>query len=246
MDRLSWLFCSIFSFAYLLYLLVLGGVAAVGSAGLSRPQMGGVLVATLFGNTGNMGLPVTLFAYGQAGLERAVVLLVISLSIMFVVGPGVLSSSSAKLSTRLRDALKLPPLWATLAGLLVNLLSLDLPVSVTRGVGLLGDAAIPIMLLALGIQMRRGWVWEVGPAAFRTSVFRLAIGPFVAFGVAKLLGLAPLDLKVLVLSATMPTAVTMFVIAVEVGGDYQGLARSVVMTTIGSLAAIVIVLLILS
>lgn len=228
--------------AYLLYLVLLGFAAFVGSSGLGRTKAQGVIIASLFGNTGNMGLPITLFAYGQAGLERAVVLLVVSLTLMFIVGPTVLAGGSVKLSERLKDAAKLPPIWATLAGIALNFLPQDLPISLGRGVGLLGDAAIPIMLLSLGLQMRRGWTWEVGSAALRSTGLRLLLGPFIAYGVAKLLGLDALDLKVLVLSAAMPTAVTMFVVAVEVGGDYQGLARSVVMTTIGSLLAITAVL----
>ena len=228
--------------AYVLYLLVLGATALLGSRGLSREKRGGLIIATLFGNTGNMGLPITLFAYGQAGFERAVVLLVISLTIMFIVGPAVLANQGGRLRERLKDALKLPPIWATLAGISINFLPSGLPISLDRGIELLGNAAIPVMLLSLGIQMRRGWVWEIGPAALRATLLRLVVGPFIAYGVARVLGLEALDTKVLVLSAAMPTAVTMFVVAVEVGGDYQGLARSVVMTTIGSLAAIMVVL----
>lgn len=228
--------------AYGLYLIVLGIIALSSSRGLSKEKTGGVIIATLFGNTGNMGLPITLFAYGQAGFERAVVLLVVSLTIMFIVGPAVLTNQGGKFIERLKDALKLPPIWATLAGIAINFLPSGLPLSLDRGIELLGNAAIPVMLLSLGIQMRRGWVWEIGPAALRASIVRLAMGPFVAYAVAKVLELEALDTNVLVLSAAMPTAVTMFVVAVEVGGDYQGLARSVVMTTIGSLVAIMAVL----
>ncbi len=228
--------------AYLVYLAVLAAVVMLGSRTLRRHQVMGIMVTTLFGNTGNMGLPITLFAYGQAGFERAVVLLVVSLTAMFVAGPTLLAGGTVRLGVRLKEAFKLPPIWATLAGLLVNVLSLSLPLSATRGVSLLADAAIPVMLLSLGIQMRRSWVWEVGPAALRTTAFRLGLGPLIAYGAARLLNLEPLDLKVLVLSAAMPAAVTMFVVAVELKGDYRGVARSVVATTLGSLVAIATVL----
>ncbi|CAN5887515.1 AEC family transporter [soil metagenome] len=230
------------SAAYGVYLLGLAVVVLLGSRSLRRDQIMGVMVTTLFGNTGNMGLPITLFAYGQAGFERAVVLLVVSLTAMFVAGPTLLAGGTVKIGLRLREAFKLPPIWATLAGLLVNVLPLTLPLSVSRGVALLANAAIPVMLLSLGLQMRRSWVWELGPAALRTTAFRLGLGPFIAYGAAKLLGLEPLDLKVLVLSAAMPAAVTMFVVAVELKGDYKGVARSVVATTLGSLLAIAAVL----
>lgn len=230
------------STAYLLYLGGLSVLVLATSQRLRRDQIMGVLVTTLFGNTGNMGLPITLFAYGQAGFERAVVLLVLSLTVMFVAGPTLLAGGNVKVRERLSEAFRLPPIWATLAGLSVNILSIPLPLSVERSVSLLGNAAIPIMLLSLGIQMRRSWVWDVGAAALQTTALRLGLGPFTAYGAAKLLALEPLDLKVLVLSAAMPAAVTMFVVAVELRGDYKGVARSVVATTLGSVVAIVAVL----
>jgi malate permease and related proteins len=228
--------------AYLVYLLVLGGLAAVSARSLGLAAMQGVVVTSIFGNTGNMGLPITLFAYGQAGLERAVVLMVVSLVAMFVVGPAVLASGNVHWAARLRDTLKLPPLWATVVGIGLNVSGLELPLSAERGVSLLAGAAIPLMLFSLGMQMRRSWVWEVGAAALRTTWVRLLLGPFVAYGCGLLFGLAPLDIRVLVLSAAMPAAVTMFVVAVEVQGDYRGVARSVVATTVGSLLAIIAVL----
>ena len=231
--------------AYLLYLVILTAVTVLSSRGLSPKEARGVLVTTLFGNTGNMGLPITLFAYGQAGLERAVILLVVSLSLMFVAGPTLLAGSADRLGKRFRETLKLPPIWATLVGVALSGLSTVLPLSLERSISLLGGAAIPIMLLSLGIQMRRSWTWDLGESALRTSLLRLTVGLGVAYGVARLIGLSSLDTNVLVLSGAMPAAVTMFVVAVEVGGDYQGVARSVVATTIGSLFAIMLVLFLL-
>jgi predicted permease len=223
---------------YLFYLLILGLVSWFGSGGLSRAQRRGVLVASLFGNTGNMGLPITLSAYGQAGLERAVVVLVVSLAAMFAVSPPLLAGETKGLRRRIIQTLKLPPIWATLIGIILNLGDVRLPLSLERGISLLGSAAIPIMLFSLGIQMQRSWVWAVGGAAVRTSGFRMLLGPFIALGCAYILGLPPLDTKVLVLSAAMPVAVTVFVVALEVKGDYQGVARSVVATTVLSLLAV--------
>jgi malate permease and related proteins len=233
---------ALLSFAYLLYLLLLGFISLVGVRGLKKAEARAVIVSTLFGNTGNMGLPITLFAYGQEGLERAVVLLLVSLAAMFMAGPFMLAGGNVNFRQRLIETFKLPPVWATLAGVALNLLNISLPISFTRALDLLGDAAIPLMLVALGMQMARSWTWQVGQAALRTTLLRLVIGPFIAFGVARLLGLSQLDTNVLILSAALPVAVTMFVIAVEVKGDAAGVARSVVATTIWSLLAIMVTL----
>jgi malate permease and related proteins len=233
---------ALLTFAYLLYLLVLGLVSLIGVRGLQKDEARAVIVSTLFGNTGNMGLPITLFAYGQEGLERAVVLLVVSLASMFIAGPFMLAGGNVNLRQRAIETFKLPPVWATFAGTALNLLNISLPISLTRALDLLGDAAIPLMLVALGMQMARSWTWQVGQTAMRTTVLRLLVGPFIAYGIARLLGLSQLDTNVLLLSAALPVAVTMFVIAVEVKGDAAGVARSVVATTIWSLLAIMLTL----
>jgi malate permease and related proteins len=237
-TNLSLSSAALLTFAYLLYLFILGLVSLVGVRGLKKEEARAVIVSTLFGNTGNMGLPITLFAYGQEGLERAVVLLVVSLAAMFIAGPFMLAGGNVNLRQRAIETFKLPPVWATFAGVALNLLNISLPISLTRALDLLGDAAIPLMLVALGMQMARSWTWQLGQAAMRTTVLRLLIGPFIAYGIAKLLGLSQLDTNVLILSAALPVAVTMFVIAVEVKGDAAGVARSVVATTIWSLLAI--------
>ena len=229
--------------AYLLYLLISAGIAYLGSSGLTAAERRGVLVTTLFGNTGNMGLPITLFAFGQAGLERAVILLIVSLALMFSFGPSLLSGQGDGLKKRFLATLKLPPIWATAAGIGLN--GFNLPLSLERAVSLLAGAAIPILLISLGVQMHRSWTWRLGGPAVRSAVYRLLLGPFIALGVARLVGLEKLDGAVLILSAAMPAAVTMFVLAVEVKGDYVGVGRSVVLQTLGSLAAITAVLLIL-
>jgi predicted permease len=72
----------------------------------------------------------------------------------------------------------------------------------------------------------------------QSTFFKLVVSPLLAYGVGLLLGLGGVDLSVLVLMAAMPTAVTIFVVAVEVKGDYEGIARTVVATTLGSLAVI--------
>lgn len=230
------------SLAYVLYLVALGVISWLGSRDLPAQEQRGIVVTSLFGNTGNMGLPITLFAYGAAGLDRAVVLLVVSLVLMFAVGPSMLSGKTTSVRGRILEALRLPPIWATVLGVAINGAGWELPVSLERGVSLLADAAIPVMLLSLGVQMRRSWVWSVSGPALRATLYRLAAGPAVAFGAAVAFSLADLDRNVLILSAAMPAAVTMFVVAVEVDGDYAGVARAVVATTVGSIFAITAVL----
>jgi len=237
-TKLSFADAGLLSLAYILYLLVLGAIAYFATKGQTKTVAGAIIVSSLFGNTGNMGLPISQFAYGEAGLERAVVLLVVSLIIMFVVGPTVLSGKTDSIRKRFIAAIKLPPIWASLIGIGINILNIPIPQSIDRSINLLGSGAIPILLISLGIQMKRSWTWKIDGSALATTGLRLLIGPVVAYLIARLLGLANLDIKILVLSATMPAAVTMFIVALEVKGAYETVAKSVVATTIASIFAL--------
>ncbi len=237
-TKLSFADAGLLSLAYIIYILFLGAIAYFSTKGQAKTVAGAIIVSTIFGNTGNMGLPISQFAYGEAGLERAVVILVVSLVIMFVVGPTVLSGKADSLRKRFIDAIKLPPIWASLIGISINFFNIPIPQSIDRSINLLGSGAIPILLISLGIQMKRTWTWKIDNSALATTGLRLLIGPIVAYAVAKLLGLAILDIKILVLSATMPAAVTMFIVALEVKGAYETVAKSVVATTIASIFAL--------
>ena len=231
--------------AYLLYLVLTGLLALAAGRGFGGLGVRTLIACSLFGNTGNMGLPVTLFAYGSAGLERAVVIMVVSTVMMFAFGPPLLAASGAGWGTRLRQALLLPPIWAALLGVGANVVGVGAPLVVERSVGLLGTAAIPIMLLSLGIQVHRSWIWSISGSALRATAVRLVGGPFLAALAAVALALPSLDRNVLVLSATMPVAVTMFVVAAEVRGDAPGVARTVVAMTVASVVAITLALAVL-
>ncbi len=228
--------------AYVAYLAVLGVAAALSARGLPAAAARALIACSLFGNSGNMGLPITLFAYGSAGLERAVVIFVASTLVMFALAPPLLAGGRIPWGQRLRQALLLPPLWAAVLGIGANLAQFGMPLVIERSVGVLGGAAIPIMLLSLGLQMRRNWVWNVSGTALRATAVRLLVGPPVAALVALALALPALDRNVLILGAAMPVAVTMFVLAVEVEGDYASVARTVVAMTVASALAITAVI----
>jgi predicted permease len=195
----------------------------------------GFVATSIFSNSANMMLPITLFALGQEGLERALILFVLSSMILFSLGPLVFSGQGAGLKSTLAAVVRLPVLWAALLGISVNLSGLTLPTGLMRGVEILGDAAIPLVLLALGLQMQRSG--NAAPTAvnmFATG-FKLLVVPLVAFLVALLIGARGLDLAVLTLLAAMPPAVNTFMLALEFGGDAEEVARTVALATFSSL-----------
>lgn len=195
----------------------------------SPEQRKSLIATTVFANVGNLGLPFVLFTLGEAGLERALVYLVASAVAIASVFPIVLKGEGLRAGAQF--TLRLPVLWATLAGLGLQILAWQLPAAIDRAVNLLGDAAIPIALLTLGIQLSQtqfafGW-----HELFGTGL-RLIASPLLAYGVGLGLGLRGLDLQVLVVQAAMPVAVNSLIWVMELGGNVQQVAKTIVLSTL--------------
>lgn len=105
----------------------------------------------IIGNNGNFGLPIALLALGRVGLDQAVVIFVTSVA-MYTVGPALLGPHGG-VGDAVLTVIKLPVAWALVAGLIVRLTGVTLPIGVARGVELLAQAAIPMVLIALGLQL---------------------------------------------------------------------------------------------
>ena len=141
--------------ALLINAALLFGVAIALSRGLkfSANERKSLVATTVFANVGNMGLPFVLFALGEAGLERAVVYLVGSSLLIATVFPIVLKGEGIKAGANV--TLRLPVFWAAMTGIALQVVDGMFPVPVARGLALLGEGAIPLALLTLGIQLSR-------------------------------------------------------------------------------------------
>lgn len=223
----------------LLYLLSLGLSRWLG---LEPPQRKTLIASATFPNSGNMGLSLTFFALGQPGLDRAIVYFIASSVLMFGIGPAFLRGGG--LVQSLLFTLRLPLFWALAGGLLVRGLNLPLPLGLDQGVHLLGQACIPVMLLTLGIQIaasKASW----GTYELQASSLRLLAAPLLAALAGWMLGLHPLDIKVLVLQSAMPIAVNAFLMAGEFGGDAPRAARAVVASSVLSFITLPLTLLVI-
>ncbi len=214
-------------------------LALVKLLNVQQEQQKSLIASAVFANTGNMGLPLSLFALGEGGLERAIVCLIISSLIIFSIGPALLQGGGWQDSIRL--TLRLPLLWAMLAGMSLRLFSIRLPLRLDDGIHLLGGAAIPLALLVLGIQLSHTAL-KIGGYEVLTATIRLLVAPAVAYSVGRILGLEMLDVQVLILQSAMPTAVNTVVLVTEFGGDASWAARAVVVSTIMSLITLPLVL----
>jgi len=116
----------------------------------------------------------------------------------------------------------------------VRVAGLTVPALLDRAITLLSQAAIPVMLVILGLQMAEARQWPrarlglIGVASF----LQLVIAPLVALGLAGLLGLTGVTRQAAVLEAAMPTAVITTILAVEYGLDAAFVTGVVVVSTL--------------
>lgn len=206
---------------------------------LDRPTTGALIVASAVGNTGFFGVP--LIAASGAGLS-------VPAAIMFdTFCTGILTwTSTVWIGARFGHAsddpaaqrpmwrnLVLPPTWALLVGLALNLAGVrELPELVDRPLAILGGAVLPLVLIYVGLVLEWDGVRRAWREVALATVLRFTIGPAVVLGVALLLGFDDDILRTVVLMAAMPTAMMSLVIGGWFRLETDVIAGAIVVTTL--------------
>ncbi len=226
-----------FGLTYILLCLIAWGIGR--KLGFSAAVQKSLVATTALPNAGNMGLSVTLFALGEAGLERAIIYLISWNLIVLSTMPAILKGGG--FWSGIIFTLKLPIIGGMILGLILNILDIKLPLKLDDGLHLLREAAIPVALLLMGIQIANNR-FQSGTYELGASLMRLLGGAMAAYFVGKLLSLEILDLQVLVLQSAMPSALASFLIVSEFGGDAPRTSRVVVVSTLLSFLTLPLVL----
>jgi len=197
------------------------------------------LAPLVFGNTGNIGLPLALFAFGTIGLDFAVVIFAVMAVMSFSVGVWIVSGSRNPTA-----ALKEPMVWATLLGALFLYMSWGVPLFMERTLDTIGQIAIPVMLITLGAAIYRLQPAQLG-RAFWLSLLKLALCIGVAVGMGYAFDLPAIAFAALVVQLATPVAVTSYMLAEKYNASPEDVAGLVVVSTLVSVGAIPIMLAVL-
>jgi hypothetical protein len=196
----------------------------------------------MFSNSGNYALPVVLFAFGREALSFASVYFVTSAILIYTAGILVAASGHGSVSLAFTRLLRVPAIYSVIAAIIVLSTHATVPAAVMRPIGLLSDAAIPIMLLVLGMQLERAVLPKHPGAVAAAVVLSLVVAPAIAFGLTWLLGLTGAAKQAAIIEASMPAAVITTVLALEFDLDAAFSTSVVFFTTL--LSPITLVLLI--
>lgn len=202
-------------------------------AGLDRRTF---LAPLVFGNTGNLGLPLALFAFGDTGLGLAVVVFAIMAVLSFTFGIWLVSGGGSP-----AKVVKEPIVGATLLGALFLWQGWQTPLWLTNTIDLIGQMAIPIMLITLGVAVAR-----LHPSGFLRplvlSLIKAAACTAIAWSIGRWFTLDPVAFAVLVLQVATPVAVTSYLLAEKYRADADAVAGLVVVSTLVSVITIPVTL----
>lgn len=201
-----------------------------------RLNQGTFSAPLIYGNTGNLGLPLALFAFGEIGLEYAVVVFAVMAILSFTFGIWLVAGAGS-----FGKVLKEPLVWATVMGALFLWQGWKLPTFVDNTLGLIGQMAIPLMLITLGVAVARLSPGGIGRAVF-LSVLKLVICVGCAWAAGIWFALDKAAFGILVLQVATPVAVTSYMLAAKYGDDTQSVAGLVVVSTVMSVGTLPLLL----
>lgn len=190
----------------------------------------------MFNNSGNMGVPLLVLAFGEAALPAAVVVFIVEMLLHFSLGLYMLSPH-----TPLWRLLRMPIVLASIAGLAFNLWGMPLPGWLLEALHMLGGVCIPLMLFALGVRML-----EIDFGDWKTGLLGAVMCPLSGLVLAApliwLLGLSGLQAAVLWIFAALPPAVLNYLVAEQYRQEPQRVASLVLIGNLGSLIVMPVVL----
>ncbi len=218
--------------------LALGGFIVLATCGLlawpiarligSQPKT--LAPPMMFNNSGNIGLPLAVLAWGEEALPAAVILFMVENTLHFTFGARLLDPHA-----RLLTLWRVPVVAAAIAGLAVAMLKIPIWQPLVIAIKMLGDVSVPLLLFSLGVRMTevsfREWKVATGSALLRPIA-----GMLIAAAVIQLLGLQGREAAMLLVFGALPPAVLNFLFAERYKQEPERVASIVL---IGNLAALI-------
>ena len=194
---------------YFIYaVVILGAFAAVGFFFLIFLKKDPIteLPPLFLPNTGNMGVPICLFAYGTAGLGVASAIASVIILFHFTIG---ILLASKKFS--IKPLFKCTPVYALFVSLIFVYYDIPSPKFLENATFLIGYSAIFLVLMSLGVALSQLKVFSFSETLIY-SLTRVLIGPIVGLGFVKFFNLTGVEAGVMFIQASMPSAVLTFLV----------------------------------
>ncbi len=211
--------------AYFVVMLVVAE-AAGRLLGESEPLLSALVLLSAFPNSGNYGIPLSTFAFGDTGRSTAVLFLAVQGVLTYTVGVYVAGRSGGTAGLAgMKRALRVPLVYAVAAAVAARWLGVVPPADGTamQTVGLVGEASIPLMLLILGVYLAETNYGAVLRQVGSATALKTLVAPFVGVAVGVGVGFDdPTVARTFILECATPAAITPLLLLVEFGGESVG------------------------
>ncbi len=218
--------------------MILVGILAFAGLRATGNDWRTLLPSLMFGNIGNMGLPVCLFAFGKPGLALAVAYFTTTAVVMFTLGPAI---SQRDKGDGYLSVLRQPIVISVIAAMILKATNTSLPLWLLRPIQLAGDITIPLMLITLGVSLKE-LKWVDMPKSLFLGSTRIVLGCLAAVVVVWALGISGPARGVVVIQSAMPVAVFNYLFAVRYDRSPEQVAGVVVFSTLISFAMLPVIL----
>jgi predicted permease len=182
---------------------------------LDRALACGFLIVVMFSNSGNYGLPVVLFAFGEPALAQASIYFVVNAVLTYTLGVFIASAGRRSALDAMAGVLRVPAVYGVVAAAVVMAAGVQLPLAVMRPIELLSGAALAVMILVLGMQLERGGVPARPGLVVAAVALSLVVTPLLALAASHLLGLHGAARQAAIVQSGMPSAVLTTILALE-------------------------------
>jgi predicted permease len=186
----------------------------------------------MFSNGGNYGLPVVSFAFGEEALSYGTVFFLTGSVLTNTVGAFLAAAGRRSLRAAGAGVLRIPAVYGIAAALFVIATGVTMPAALLRPITMLSDAALPLMILVLGMQLERA-VKPKRPALVAAAVcVSLLAAPLVALGLTSLMNVSGAARQAVVVLSSMPVAVATTILALEFDASPDFVTSAVFLSTI--------------
>lgn len=199
-------------------------------------------LTTVVMNVGNFGLPLAYFAFGDAGLEVSILTFVLFNIPLSTLAIGLAQGPALKLREVIRNTATIPIFHALLLALVVKAAGFTVPIFLMRPLELMGQGAIPLMLILLGMQLARTEFSATIGFMSLSALLRLVIAPLVAWGLSSLLGLGRTTAAIVILQTSTPSAILPLLYSLRFGTRPDLVAGAIGFTTLLSAITLTVIL----
>lgn len=201
------------------------------------------ILATGFMNSGNYGLPVVLFSLGEKAVPYAIFIMVVQALQNNFFGIYYASRSTSGMKRAVKNVLKMPTTYAAVLAFVFHFFQVSVPESIMSTLSMVGDAAIPVMMVMLGIQlgsiMGLKLNWQV---VISSVTLKMLVAPLIAYLFVWIVDVDPLIAAVLIIISAMPTAATTTMYAIEFDTEPDLVSSITFISTVMSIVTLSILL----